>query len=154
MSAASAHELTLPGSPESVPAARAFVRRALGDAATPPEGVERATLAVSELVTNAVIHTRTPVRVRVRPGSVSRVEVEDQGGPLPDTPAPALPLPVVSAERLAPGGLGLALVAAIASRWGVIDTTGPGKVVWFEVERSPGGDGSGPGAGTATDVTQ
>ena len=137
MDAASAEELTLSGAPESVRAARAFVRRVLGAAAAPDDAAEQATLLVSELVTNAVVHAETHVCLRVRPGTVTRIEVEDEGGPIPDSglpPTAGNPRPAPADAPIEPGGLGLAIVAALASRWGIADRAGPGKVVWFELD--------------------
>jgi anti-sigma regulatory factor (Ser/Thr protein kinase) len=137
--AASAEEVTLSGAPASVRAARAFVHRVLTGAAVPDLAVERATLLVSELVTNAVLHTDTDICVRVRQEPIVRVEVEDEGGAIPEAALPA-PDPLgpvlvepVHVEELAPGGLGLAIVARLASRWGVSEAT-PRKTVWFELD--------------------
>ncbi len=85
---------------------------------------EIATLAVSELVTNAIVHTGSPVQVRVltAPGAV-RVEVEDRG----------LQTPVRRVHADASGtGRGLALVDDTVGRWGVVELE-DGKTVWFEV---------------------
>jgi anti-sigma regulatory factor (Ser/Thr protein kinase) len=136
MDTASTEELTLSGAPESVRAARDFVRRVLDEATTPPEAVEEAALLVSELVTNAVIHTDADVCLRVRTGPVARIEVQDEGGPIPESAVPPAGSPGLprAAEAVEPGGLGLAIVATLASRWGVDDPRGPGKVVWFELD--------------------
>ena len=51
-----------------------------------------AELCVSELVTNAVLHARTPIQVEVRAGSGAlRVEVCDNGGARIDLPPPEEP---------------------------------------------------------------
>jgi anti-sigma regulatory factor (Ser/Thr protein kinase) len=136
MGTASTDELTLSGAPESIRAARDFVRRVLDEATTAPEAVEQAALLVSELVTNAVIHTDADVCLRVRSGPVARIEVEDGGAPIPASAVPPAGSPVLprAAEAVEPGGLGLAIVATLASRWGIDDTTRPGKVVWFELD--------------------
>jgi anti-sigma regulatory factor (Ser/Thr protein kinase) len=90
-----------------------------------------AVLLVSELVTNAVLHGASPITLRLSatPGRI-RVEVHDHGSSLPvprqDRSVPARP-----------GGLGLVLVKALASEWGV--TQSPehaGKTVWFEINVS------------------
>lgn len=88
-------------------------------------------LLVAELAANAVLHGRVPGRdfelrlVYEHETGVVRVEVADthQGRPEP-SPAPT--------DAYADGGRGLQLVAAIATRWGVSDRTGPGKTVWAE----------------------
>jgi PAS domain S-box-containing protein len=114
---------TLAVDPRSVRAARELVRQAMEDSAG-DELRELASLAVSELVTNAIVHTGTEVTVRVtaRKGA-ARVEVEDRGH--------QLPLRREHADA-AGTGRGLALVEDVVDRWGV--TVLPdGKVVWFEV---------------------
>lgn len=91
---------------------------------------ETALLLVSELVTNAVVHAQSEVRVNLtRPNEsddhsyVLRVEVHDSSQHLPST------------DCLGAGtesGRGLVLVDALATRWGV--TLEPnGKTVWFEL---------------------
>ncbi|MDE3085671.1 MAG: ATP-binding protein, partial [Acidobacteriota bacterium] len=79
-------------------------------------------LVVSELVSNAVVHARTPIELRVRSieGGI-RVEVRDGAvhgfGPSRED------------QELPEHGLGLRVVARVASRWGV-DPMPDGKVVW------------------------
>jgi anti-sigma regulatory factor (Ser/Thr protein kinase) len=91
--------------------------------------LDDAVLAVSELITNAVLHGDGPVEVRVshRPGLL-RVEVTDDGR--------AVPLPRhagLGDER----GRGLHIVDAVTSRWGVAPKrSGRGKTVWFEVRET------------------
>ncbi|MGH9031240.1 MAG: ATP-binding protein [Acidimicrobiia bacterium] len=120
-------ELILPNHPASVCEARAFTRRVLDAAATPPDALEQATLMVSELVTNAVVHASSGVSLRVHTGPVTRIEVEDGGGPLVAA-APSTSPP----DDVDPGGLGLAIVAALSTRWGT-DAADHGKTVWFEL---------------------
>ena len=98
----------------------------------PPEDVETARLLVSELVTNSVRHGPTSegatVRLFVGVGRERlRVEVSDDaaGGARPQSPTQD-------------GGYGLALVAALATRWGA-GREGGANVTWFELDlRSPG----------------
>ena len=82
-------------------------------------------LLVSEVATNAVLHAYGPdVHVRVLDvGTRLRVEVLDG--------SPALPLQRRAAVG-AEDGRGLALVEALALRWGVEARPG-GKTVWFDV---------------------
>lgn len=90
--------------------------------------VEVAALLTGELVTNAIVHTPAPTIGLVVHLSdhVVRVEVHDTGA--------RLPRPDRAAARDDQGGRGLALVAALATRWGVDDNAqGDGKSVWFEV---------------------
>jgi anti-sigma regulatory factor (Ser/Thr protein kinase) len=83
-------------------------------------------LLVSELVTNALLHGRPPLELRVAAieGKV-RVEVHDAADDRP--PARAFPPPD------APHGRGIEIVAALANRWGSAPSP-LGKVVWFEVD--------------------
>jgi anti-sigma regulatory factor (Ser/Thr protein kinase) len=124
-----AAELVLPNDPGSVREARAFTRRVLDAAAIAPDSLEQAALMVSELVTNAVVHAASRVCVRVVTGPVTRIEVEDEGEPLPE------PLKVPGSGDQTPGGLGLAIVDALATRWGT-DDAARGKIVWFELEHA------------------
>lgn len=125
-------EVTMPGLPEYVRQARALARAA---AATPYQA-EAAALCVSELVTNAIVHTRSglpggTVTVTIEPGQEPgelRISVGDDGsrtGPWlcpPDTDGPVTP------EH----GYGLAVVDAIAAVWG--RSAGPGgPVTWCEI---------------------
>jgi hypothetical protein len=85
-------------------------------------------LVASELVGNAVLHTRAgsmddlKVTWEVEPGAVV-VRVADPSGELPRQR---------SADDAVTGGRGLAIVAAIASDWGV-HRSSAGKQVWARV---------------------
>ena len=97
------------------------------DMATAPQlrdTLETVALLVTELVTNAILHARTPLLLTLesRPDHV-RISVADRSN---DQPA------VRSYESDAVTGRGLALVEQLATTWGV-DTTPSGKVVWCEV---------------------
>jgi len=87
--------------------------------------VDVAELLVSEVVTNSIRHALAGGRVSVaRQGKGVRVEVADSGG---GTPVPR------QAEPHEPTGRGLAIVGALADRWGIVDPPGSGKTVWFEL---------------------
>lgn len=92
-----------------------------------PELVECAELAVSELVTNALLHGEPPIQVRVRgTREHPRVEVRD-GSPQ----APVLPTEDEEDDDvLLTFGRGLAIVARCSDAWGV-EFEPDGKVVWF-----------------------
>jgi anti-sigma regulatory factor (Ser/Thr protein kinase) len=91
-----------------------------------PDLGESAELVVSELVTNAVVHARTEVTVRVVPSRRgARVEVGD-GSPV----MPGLRL----ANSRSHSGRGLTLVEHFSDEWGA-DLTDTGKVVWFVVRQ-------------------
>lgn len=126
MSAATERRQTFPAAPVSAGQARAFVESVLAGA-----GLDHlayaATLLVSELVANAILHTGTPLEVVVRCGEGrARVEVHD-GNPQ---------LPVRKHySNMSGTGRGLLLVERMADGWGS-DRTAGGKVVWFELDGS------------------
>jgi anti-sigma regulatory factor (Ser/Thr protein kinase) len=107
----------------------ALARRALRSMATMEgELLERATLLVSELVTNGVRHGGSgKIRLHVRriDDDVIRVEVLDTGDGFVPTPG------VRDQQPLEPGGWGLVLVERLADRWGV-ESDGE-TLVWFEL---------------------
>ncbi|MEU3862716.1 ATP-binding protein [Streptomyces sp. NPDC028722] len=116
----------LPRESESVPLARRLVRHTLADWRL-PHLADAAELVVSELSANAVEHTRHGsfrVTLQRRPDSGVRVAVIDKS-----TAEPILRPWDDEAE----GGRGLALVAALACRWGT-DPLGWGKRVWADLE--------------------
>lgn len=90
------------------------------------ELVETATLLVSEVVTNAVRHAGTSLRLRTLRLATDgvRVEVVDQ--------APHAPLRRGRPNAAAEGGRGLHLIEHLARRWGV-ESTDLAKTVWFEL---------------------
>jgi hypothetical protein len=107
----------------SVPAARRFLRGALGPWARPEEAWD-AVVVVSELAANAVLHGRSAFRVRIIRGrDTVRVGIEDA--------APALPLSSAPGAT-ATGGRGLALVEALSLRSGH-DPLPEGKLVWADL---------------------
>lgn len=110
-----------------VPASAGLARRFVGSTLRSwdlEELVETATLLVSELVTNAILHARSDVTVTVvAHGDSVRVEVADS-----DDGTPALR----HATGTATTGRGLALVDACAGAWGV-EPHPPGKAVWFDL---------------------
>ena len=114
--------LSLTGEPRSAWQARRFLAQLLEDAGR-GEWVDAAALAISELVTNGVIHAHTDLEIvgRVEADHV-RVEVRDFNATLPSARA---------YDDHATTGRGLELVAAVSMAHGV-DSLGPaGKVVWF-----------------------
>ena len=110
--------------PEQLAEVRLRARRAMADWALLDEVVQAAAVLVSELVTNALLHGKGPVELRLR---LTRdrlvVEVEDAGYHMPRRRHAA------DDEE---GGRGLQLVAALAHRWGS-RLTDAGKVVWAEL---------------------
>ena len=111
--------------PQAVRSSRRRVALVLRGRGWNERDVERAQLATSELVTNAVVHARTPATLRLRVGGPGlRLEVTDA--------APAQ-TPVISGrDRRRAGGLGLPVVAALSRAWGV-DRRAATKAVWCEL---------------------
>ena len=105
--------------PESVAATRRFTRAALGRHEIDPEIVSTATLLVSELATNAIVHGTSTIRLRVGVGDEIRVEVRDANDDAP-----------VVVEGDDERGRGLAIVTTLADRWDWAPRRS-GKVVWF-----------------------
>jgi hypothetical protein len=98
------------------------------------ELAESARLAVSELVTNAILHAEPPMTVHVR-GTVQRprVEVTDQSLNPPRRLETHHLVDLGDDFSWTTMGRGLDLVAAYSERWGAdISPNGTGKVVWFE----------------------
>jgi anti-sigma regulatory factor (Ser/Thr protein kinase) len=109
--------------PESVPAARDLLRRVVAGTVFDAR-MEDAELALSEMVTNAVLHGREPIALTVTlTEHALRVEVTDAN---PVSPSFSM------LDQTAVTGRGLLLISAVADRWGV-DPAGTGKVVWIEV---------------------
>lgn len=138
--------------PKAVPEVRYMVRGWCGGVDAPD-----LLLCVSELLTNVIVHLGegTPVTLRLA-GTCSgrlRVEVSD--------PGPALwPVPRTAGDR-DESGRGLALVEALASRWGVEQGVHR-KTVWCELRAPAGWDrvgdepvavgSGGPGSGVGPGV--
>lgn len=113
----------------AVPSARLHARHVVREWGR-ADLAEDCELIVAELVTNAVAACARlsrelvpPVRLRLTAGPDSvQIEVWDGSDDLPD--------PGRSRPDDEPGGLGLVLVAALASSWGCYRTGGGGKCVW------------------------
>jgi serine phosphatase RsbU (regulator of sigma subunit) len=152
---------SLPGTPLAPGAARRFLRDTIVSWAEPgPPGpgtvddrlTDDATLVVSELVTNAVVHAGTDVELLCRlespadglPGALV-LEVSDHH--------PARAIRDDSAERpygTPEYGRGLRLVSALSEAWGI--TFRPGvKTVWARLP-ADGGAGVPPGTDAFTDA--
>ncbi len=115
--------LRLAAEPASVGAARRFVDSVLHSWRMSHLTAGDIQLCTSEIVTNGVRHTSTPVTTIVRyDGSRVRVEVGDGSRALPRRLEPSLD---------ATTGRGMAIVEMLAAAWGVTATV-EGKRVWFE----------------------
>jgi anti-sigma regulatory factor (Ser/Thr protein kinase) len=124
-SAAPERQADLEPVPSSVGLARTLVRESMADFDSDARDV--ALLLTSELVTNAILHARTPVQLGVLvDGDRALVCVADRLAE-----SPALSPRAHSHDR--PGGRGLALVEDLADTWGTTTYTG-GKTVWFVLQ--------------------
>ncbi|MEV8551596.1 ATP-binding protein [Streptomyces glaucescens] len=134
-------QLEIRPDPAEVGRARRWARaRLAGSAIAADEPLaETLVLIVSELVTNAVVHTGCPAVLRLC---------------LPRTPAPGratVRLEVADGSTRAPvprwaeceetGGRGLALVDGLADRWGWCPE-GAGKRIWCELDRRDAPEGT------------
>lgn len=124
------YEAQLPAELESVVAARRLMASAASAWNLPETVRSDGSLAVSELVTNSVLHAGTLIDIAVRRlGDGVRIEVSDGSGRLPVVDA-ARPEDLLANRSMT--GRGLALVAAMSDRWGA-EPDGDGKTVWAEV---------------------
>ena len=115
-------ERRFPNAPDGVRDARAFVAHTLRGA--DPNALDEAVLMVSELATNAVVHTTSPFTIGIdRSDHEVRISVTDQGGGTPR---------LRRAASTDTNGRGLGIVAAFALAWGVDQRT-DSKTVWFTV---------------------
>ena len=130
-----------PAVPERVREARQFLATILDGRSE----ADDALLCLSELVTNAVVHSKSgkpagQITVRAQLcGSHLRVEVTDQGGPWTAHPSDPAGL----------HGRGLVIVSRLADTWGRIGNPRVGWTVWFEMTsaliapRTPSPEGTG-----------
>lgn len=105
--------------------ARVFVRETLEEWGC-PELLEAVELAVSELVTNAVVHANSPVSLTLvdHDGDV-QIRVRDEAS---DPPV----VRKISVEET--GGRGMTIIEAISEHWGV-EVEPPGKVIWLDISK-------------------
>jgi anti-sigma regulatory factor (Ser/Thr protein kinase) len=115
---------SLPSTPSSAAQARRFVE-SVCSTSNLDHLAYTATMLVTELVANAVLHTGTPIVVVVRP-DVDHIRVEVHDG------SPQLPVRK-HYSTMSGTGRGLLLVERMASGWGASLTAG-GKIVWFELD--------------------
>ncbi|MFE9683730.1 ATP-binding protein [Streptomyces sp. NPDC002701] len=116
--------------PGSAAQARHLTRARLAGWAVCEDTCDTAELVVSELVTNAIVHTASRhVVCELHDGADAvRIAVRDEGcAPGEPHPSPQRP----DEEH----GRGLLLVAAMCTAWGAQET-GPGLLVWAELPRS------------------
>lgn len=110
--------------PEAVRHARRFTRRTLRSWGVAGEA-DAALLVVSELVTNALVHTDGQVRLDLTLiNNRFRIAVADN--------SPRTPIKPTSIGWEATGGRGILLVEAMSAAWGTVPVSG-GKQVWSEI---------------------
>ncbi|MCX5007939.1 SpoIIE family protein phosphatase [Streptomyces sp. NBC_00638] len=110
--------------PEAVRHARRYTRRALRTWGVSAY-VDPALLIVSELVTNALVHTDGQVRLDLTLiNHRLRIAVADN--------SPRTPIKPTSIGWEATGGRGILLVEAMSATWGTVPVSG-GKQVWSEI---------------------
>lgn len=123
--------LALDADPRAVRLARTFVRDAVDIA--DEELVDDLVLLTSELVTNAVVHARTPIEVGVVRGDDHvLVSVGDHNPARPEQQP-------FDTDRA--GGRGLLIVRRLTNSWG-ITAHEKGKSVWFTLRAGGAGDGT------------
>ncbi|AJP05282.1 PAS/PAC sensor protein [Streptomyces cyaneogriseus subsp. noncyanogenus] len=111
--------------PEAVRHARRFTRRTLRSWGVGRGDADAVLLAVSELVTNALVHTDGQVRLDLTlVGARLRVTVTDA--------SPRTPVKPTGIGWEATGGRGVLLVEAVSAAWGTLPAGG-GKQVWCEI---------------------
>ncbi|MEV5440203.1 SpoIIE family protein phosphatase [Streptomyces sp. NPDC052682] len=125
--------------PDAVMHARRFTARTLRSWRVGADA-DTVLLVVSELVTNALVHTQGPVRLDLTLAADRlRVTVSDS--------SPRAPAKPVVVDWEATGGRGLLLVEAVSASWGSVPVGG-GKQVWSELVLTTGAgrgqDGDGP----------
>ncbi|MFJ9882662.1 ATP-binding protein [[Kitasatospora] papulosa] len=122
----------LPAHPDSVAGARRLTRARLADWRLTGDTHDAAVLVVSELFTNAVVHTasaRVVCELRCDAARL-RVSVQDQGH---EPGGPRLSL-TSDGEH----GRGLLLVASMSAAWGSHDAGyHSGRIVWAELPYGP-----------------
>lgn len=137
---------------EPVPESARIARRAVVEALARvgrEDLADTASLLVSELVTNAIVHARTRFELGVTagPGGV-HVSVHDGSDVLPQPR---------HYGRSATTGRGMSLIDQMADRHGADPDGLDGKTVWFELGETSAGvattDGARPSSATTTDET-
>ncbi|WP_459980386.1 ATP-binding protein [Nocardioides sp. AN3] len=113
--------------------ARRHLREMLRQQAVDEDTIDDAALCLSEITTNAVLHTGAAsyVQVSVDEDEI-RVAVRDEGSPLGHQPGLLDP-----DEALPVAGRGLQIVEALSSRWGS-EPDDDGTTVWFVLELRTG----------------
>jgi histidine kinase-like protein len=123
---------SFPGLPEHLGEVRRFTQMVLGDA----PGTELVVMAVSELAGNAIVHTASGApdgQFVVHLAAFAdrwKVRVDDEGSP--SEPRVVVDAIVDDPEWDSESGRGLAMVASISRKWGVIGDR-CARAVWAEI---------------------
>jgi anti-anti-sigma regulatory factor/anti-sigma regulatory factor (Ser/Thr protein kinase) len=135
-------ELALAPTTTAPAAARAYVHDLLDywrSALSGQAAIDQAELLADELVTNAVLHARTPLRLLLElRGDLLHISVQDQ--------SPRL-LRLVPHDLESEGGRGLRLVEELATSWGAHSRPDGGKAVWCTLRLWRAEAAAGPGSG-------
>ena len=117
--------LDLPAHAASPSVARAWLHTIAETTALPGPLVDDATLVLSELVTNAVLHAATDVHVSIElhDGTGIHLEVGDDTSALPR---------VLGYDPEHIGGVGMRIIEQLVAAWGV-RRVGDGKIVWADL---------------------
>jgi anti-sigma regulatory factor (Ser/Thr protein kinase) len=135
------HEILLAAEPASVAVARRYFTSVAADAGLPDAVRDAGVLAVSELVTNAVVHGCDPITLRVTPlARTLRVAVTDGSNREP-LPRPRSRQPIGTERGSGDHGRGLAIVDSVCAQWGCAPAVqAPGKTVWCNLTVGRPGD--------------
>ena len=136
----------LPHTPSSVVAGRWHIITHLRDAGVVSPAIGDATLVVSELLTNAILHARPLPGAQVLMAWALRersLEVAVSDGGSMTRPRTA------QASLSSIGGRGLAIVECLSSRWGILPSDF-GLTVWAIVPAPASGRPGGAGTGRGT----
>lgn len=120
-------QLTLQPETSAAGIARRWVKQQLTELSR-PELLEASVLGVSELVTNALLHVRSTIQVRIVDEAKLRIEVYDHSDRPPEGPPAHM---IANGTNPATIGRGLQIVDSISMAWGVA-YDGDGKCVWFQ----------------------
>lgn len=125
----SSRSAAFPARPESVGEARRYLAAAMGDSPAAADAIA----CLSELATNAILHSRSAqpggcftLHVHRAPGAW-RIGVADSGGPWSDR-----------GDRDDLSNRGLAILAALSARWQIDGDGQVGRLVWFEITEEAG----------------
>ncbi|MFF4545012.1 SpoIIE family protein phosphatase [Streptomyces sp. NPDC001435] len=111
--------------PEAARHARRFTKRTMRTWGVPADDLDTVLLVVSELVTNALVHTDGQVRLDLTlVNHRLRVAVADA--------SPRTPMKPTNIGWEATGGRGILLVEAVSVAWGTLPVSG-GKQVWSDI---------------------